>query len=623
MDATVKFRRRKRLGFSNFRLKYIAGIALLCGLMLLLGVYVIISHLTIYPGFAKVENHFAQKDIQRCNNAIKREIYHLGIFTQDWAIWDDTYRFIKDHNPDYIESNLGDEAFATNNIHLMYFLNNDKQLIWHRIYNEDGDLTEEQLSGTHRILTGLFDRIMSEKDEFGVLVTTSSYPLLLSSHGIYDSEETKPRRGFLIMGRFLNPSTIDELVEQTQVHFEMLNIADAFDTDTADKTPVQVQTTSDNKLLVSTICRDLNNKPAYEIRATVNRDITTEGKYIIILSFIIIIAASMVLFTMLMYVLERFILHPVSSLTQQIRNIRKTGTFTHPVEVSNGHETQILANEFNRLMRRLEFDRKKRLQIETKLIESAQTAKRASQAKSDFLANMSHEIRTPMNSILGFSDLMMLEDLNDQQRDYIETIRVNGKSLLSLINDILDMTKIESGNMTIEEIECSLTDIAIQIEHFIKPLASEKSLQFKLTIAPDIPETLVTDSLRLRQCLINLLGNAVKFTAEGYVHLHIDTSQIDQEPAVCFRIEDTGIGISPDKKKEIFQPFMQADTSTTRKYGGTGLGLSISQNLVKLLGGTLTLESQPGTGSVFEITLPIKEIPASQNTADTPDQLAT
>jgi signal transduction histidine kinase len=238
------------------------------------------------------------------------------------------------------------------------------------------------------------------------------------------------------------------------------------------------------------------------------------------------------------------------------------------------------------------------------------------------LANMSHEIRTPMNSIIGFSDLLLEEDLTDSQKDFLKTIQLNGYILLTLINDILDMSRIESGNMAIEFLECSPAEIADSVKRLMQPLATNKALDFKVSALPDLSEAFISDPLRLRQCLVNLLGNAIKFTHKGHVYLNIYTAESRQDKYLCFAVEDTGIGIPLDLQKKIFEPFIQADSSTTRKFGGSGLGLAITQNLVKLLGGTIHLQSEPDKGSVFTLTLPIKsdlnpqcEMESSKNNA--------
>lgn len=227
------------------------------------------------------------------------------------------------------------------------------------------------------------------------------------------------------------------------------------------------------------------------------------------------------------------------------------------------------------------------------------------EAKNRFLANMSHEIRTPMNAIIGFSDLLTLEELTEDQLDYVNTISNSGKHLLSLINDILDFSKIEAGRMKVERIECSLKKILDNIYAMAKFKAEEKGIEFGVHAFKDFPEKMRTDPSRLSQCLINLVNNAIKFTDEGHVYLNVSLEQRDRRQFVRFDVEDTGIGIPADRQDAIFESFTQADNSTTRKFGGTGLGLAITKQLALLLGGELSIISEVGRGSVFTLLIPV------------------
>jgi len=344
-----------------------------------------------------------------------------------------------------------------------------------------------------------------------------------------------------------------------------------------------------------------------------------------------LITIAILLFSGLIAVrISRQISQPVRLLTETVKRI-SAGDYQSHVRHDAPGELAILESCVNSMAEELrlaqtdmedrinEFTQELQQTLEELEIRNAElditrfNAMQASKAKSEFLANMSHEIRTPLSGIMGFTELLLNTDLDNHQGDYTRTIHKSATNLLTIIDDILDLSKIESGKLEITITRCNILDIVEDVIDLLAPIAYEKNIELFYNLGADTPHVIESDPVRVRQILLNLVGNAVKFTLNGYVFLNIERDSFNNTSSIKLTVADTGIGMDQDSKQKLFTAFTQADTSITRNFGGTGLGLVISRKLVLLMKGEIGFDSTVGEGSTFWFTIPVNVINESSD----------
>ncbi|MCG8313456.1 MAG: response regulator [Pseudomonadales bacterium] len=373
-----------------------------------------------------------------------------------------------------------------------------------------------------------------------------------------------------------------------------------------------------------------SQKVATMILYSSSNQVLDHAAYTFFITIINAIIKTLFLWFIAFIIIQRIIAKPMTQITHAINELNPNSKSTTETEneLSNSYlaskkdELGILVRAFlamkDALLRRNKEILEYQSHLEDKVVERTKELEKASQAKSEFLANMSHEIRTPMNGVLGMVELLQDTSLNDTQKQYVNTVQNSGNALLAILNDILDYSKIEAGKLALESISFDLEEMIDECAFIFAFKANEQHLQFVASMAPDTPTLIYSDPTRLRQVLMNLLGNAFKFTEHGEINLRVSCIEKldDGDMIYKFAISDTGIGLSEEHRKQLFKSFSQADSSTTRKYGGTGLGLAISKELSSLLGGEIGVESEAGKGSTFWFTIKVR--PAQMDLVEQP-----
>jgi len=328
----------------------------------------------------------------------------------------------------------------------------------------------------------------------------------------------------------------------------------------------------------------------------------------------LITALLMLLATPLLWAFSQRLVRPLGELASAMRERASNMQARHPAQPvveAGSSEIRTVAAAFNEFLAArneaelaLAISEEQRSRIMDSLTQAKTAAESANRAKSEFLANMSHEIRTPMNGVIGMIELARMSRLDNETAHYLEVAQHSAECLLAILNDILDVSKIEAGKLHIEQNTFALAPLIDEVLFLMKPQLDERGLAHRLTLPEELPSILIGDPLRIRQVLLNLIGNAVKFTHQGSIGVSVEIERrSDKKLTLAIAISDTGIGIPADRLDAIFHAFAQADGSTTRNYGGTGLGLTISSRLVQLMGGQITVQSHEGLGSTFRFTI--------------------
>ena len=558
----------------------------------------------ILGSFEGIEKRLVNKNLDRVVNALNEDLNNLSTFTRDWSGWDDTYEFIISRNNDYITSNLPDSTFTNSNLQIIVYLSSAKEVVFGREFDRNKG-TQISLSKGFTDLLGtnpIFLKAMTGTSVAGLLRFPEGI-MHIAAEPILTSEGKGPSRGVLIMARFLDKSYIDNLANRTRLSLAVSPIglqelpSDFYDAKIRiDKNKRKYVTRVSQKIISGyTIIRDVIGKPVLMFRIDSSREIYNQGKSALNYQLLALIITALLFGIIMMFLINRSVIGRLSKLSSDVNTTRlQDGHRSKLLQYTGEDEISSLTKNINNMLRAL-------YNSHDDMENQKEIAEHASLAKSKFLSSMSHELRTPMNAILGFSQILKMQAKDDRTKENINEILNAGNHLLELINQVLDLAKIESGIMNLSVDRHSLDDLLNDSLLTIRPIAHEKSIVIEnnVDLPPDIK--INVDKARFKQILLNLLSNAIKYNSENG-KIIIDCL-LNDENMLCLSITDTGKGLTSEQKTHIFKPFDRAGAENSN-ITGTGLGLVITKDLIEQMNGTIGFESEVGKGSRFWIQIP-------------------
>jgi signal transduction histidine kinase/DNA-binding response OmpR family regulator len=573
----------------------------LVGLVAAIGLTAVLmaEHALLRGAGARFDEEQGQASVRRGREALNRAISADRRRITEAAWWNDIYElmvrpdgpaarhFLQENFVDWLPSQYGDEYIG------IWRADRSRRFRWAAPGTEELDRL--------LITEALFNRLDDRHSAAGLLPLGGRLyfvtgALILPSNG--ESGGATPH-GYLLTARRVDQATLRELALtlQEEVH---LRPARELSRDNTSR----VLVADGDSVATSFLVPNFFERRAIEMEMRASRAFLAGLERWTRRFLLSVTALSAGLFVLVALMTGRLVIRPFRWLTGEFSRMRTSGQLTRlPSGPRPARDWSFLIEQFNELADSREASVRA-------LALARDEALKATRAKSEFLANMSHEIRTPMNAIIGFSDLLRQTPLNAEQQEYNRLVASSAEALLQLINEILDLSKIEAGRVVLEELPFNLHRVMGETMMLFAPRAKEKNVALHTAIAPGVPRFVVGDAGRLRQVLVNLISNALKFTTAGEVSLGLEQARDDAGGLLRFRVRDTGIGIPREKLGAIFEKFTQADASTTRRFGGTGLGLTISRELVSLMQGEVLVESEVGTGSCFSFTARLPETTA-------------
>jgi len=586
-----------------------------------------VASLIFLNRFAELEIEQLHAGVQRVQRVINNQLERLESTTRDYAAWDESFNFILGHEPTYVRKYLSDDMFRNYNVDTIVFM----PLRGDPVFAKSVDLKTlqetplaERIVGLMKLDAGLRYNADAIEGKSGILRVGTNF-FMFAAHPILPRSKQGPSNGTLLMARALDQDMLTQFNELTQLELTINGVVgdlpDDFSTAWAElrggSAGPFLRILDADTYAAYVPMLDQVRKPVAVLRVTSNRDIFAHARSSIYFLLIALLVLGLVFGVITLMSLERLVLARMARLTEEVSHIGMGGDLNARVTVTGHDELSVLAQKVNHLLNNLTS------QID--LEQAVASAETAAAEKSTFLANMSHELRTPLNAIIGYSELLQ-ESVGDEGLSRVvpdlRKIVEAGKHLQSIIANVLDISKIEAGKMELENLPFDVHETINAVSDIVLVRAREKALPLLVSVDANVPRHIIGDAARLRQVLVNLLNNALKFTERGEVELTVSAKRLDPPASpsaptweLSFAVHDTGIGIPAQRFDRLFKSFSQVDATSSRKYGGTGLGLAISQQLCAMMGGRMWVESTEGTGSTFHFTLRAREAVAGTEEA--------
>ena len=564
-------------------------------------------HQVLSSQFSALETSSVSRDVMRAKKALLDEVNQLEFKAADWAKWDDTFKFMADKNKQYADSNLLQESLEALKIDDVLYYDAAGRYYYSAAEKINGKKKSAAAPSEVRTFLESHPEIRQldseEASRRGVVITPGGVSLI-SALPILQTDGSGPVRGTIIFSKSLSGELIAKLASQAElkVRYERIDQLPAgsgeakiAQTLAGDQQPI-IRPESESQILGFGMLDDISDKPGLLVRVREARGIYQQGKKT--LSFLIygLLISSLVVLLVLLMFLNHTVISRLNRLSKEVTQIGSTSDSTQRVTATGRDELSATAAAVNKMLESLQ-------EYEHRLEVAKLGAERANRARAHFVATISHEVRTPANGILGLTQVLLGFDQPAEQRQCLEMIRESGLALMEVINDVLDLSKIEAGKIELERLPVSINSVVREALQIVAVRAAERGLEVNVSVDPEMPDAYWGDGPRLRQVLLNLLNNAVKFTEKGQIQVSISledqpASASDPDSAALhWAVRDSGIGIPADRIDRVFEAFTQADSGTTRRFGGTGLGLTISKQIVETMGGKIWAESTLGAGS--------------------------